>query len=189
MNGEQLYEAVGRISPIYVHEAQIARFPRPAWRTFAVVAACVAVVILIYTGIPSLLYDSFGTAAPELAAPTQQPSVVGSPPSVAETAAAYLRTSLWFNLGSLLLGLAAWVMPMFSLLRRQGKQKLTLASFACCALALLLQVCNVLHKINTGRFVVLADTMWFVLLAAVVLVAGTGLLNLAVYMKRLFEQT
>ena len=181
MNGEFLYEAMGGISPIHVYEAEMADFPRPAWRTLVSVAACLAVMAAIYVGLPALLYEGPAVSAPELAAPSQVPSMVGSPPPAAETAAEYLRSSPWLNLGSLLLGLAAWVLPLAGW--RKKHAALPLASFAACALALLLQVCSVLHRVNTGDFTTLADTMPFIMAAAVVMMAGTLVLNLAVSLK------
>lgn len=176
------------ISPIHVHEAQIMHFPRPAWRTLVSVAACLAVMIVVYVGLPALMYGSSATPGPEPAAPAETPSAVGSPVSAAEAAVKYLRMSPWLNLGSLLLGLTAWVLPVIALFRRQRHKAIPLISLTACALSLLLQVCNVLHRVNTGDLTTLTDTMWFVMLAAAALAVGTVLFNLAVCVKQQFQK-
>ena len=181
MNGEYLYEAIGGISPAYVDEAEKQRFSKPLWRTLAPVAACAAVILGMYAGFRTLQY---GLPAPEIGALI--PSASGSP--AAQAAAEHFRGSPWFNWGSLLLGLTAWILPIIGLIKKQHKQALTLGSFAACTLSLLLQICNVLHRVNSGDFSTLNDTMWFVLLAAAVLVTGTAVVHLITWAVSLREK-
>jgi len=171
MNGDYLLTAMGGISPSYVEEAEKERFAKPRWRTLLPLAACLAVIIGMYAGLQALMVSPMPGANPaELPA--------------AQTAEEYFRTAPLLNWGSLLLGLASWGLPLAGFFRREYRKALTFSSFIACILSLLLQVCSVLHWVNKEDFTTLADTMCFVMLAAVVLVAGTVVVNLAVFMKK-----
>lgn len=88
----------------------------------------------------------------------------------------------WLNLGSLLLGLTAWILPLWELRRRlsgKGTRELPGAgSFVCCALALLFQLLYGRHLVLIRDWSALMDTAGAVVVAAGVLFAGTVLVNL-----------
>ena len=170
MNGEYLYEAMGGISPLHVHEAEAVRFSPSVWRRLLPVAACLAVLIGMYAGFRSLLY---GTPGMETVVPA------------AQAAAEPLAQISLFHWGSLILGLIAWGLPCAALVRRQHQKILTLSSFIACILSLLLLVCGVLDRVNRGEFTALEDTMGKILAAAVVLVVGTAVMNGLIYIKKI----
>lgn len=168
MNGEYLYDAMGGISPLHVHEAEAVRFSPSVWRRLLPAAACLAVLIGMYSGFRSLLY---GTPGMETVVPA------------AQAAAEPLAQISLFHWGSLLLGLIAWGLPCAALVRRQHQKSLTLSSFIACILSLLLLVYGVLDRVNRGEFTALEDTMGKILAAAVVLVVGTAVMNAAAHCR------
>lgn len=178
MNGEYLYEAMGGISPLHVHEAEAVRFSPPLWRRLLPLAACLAILIGMYAGFRSLMTGMPVPGADPAAAVEKAPLI-----PAAQAAASYLRSFSLFNWLGLLLGLTAWGLPCVALVRKQHKKALTLSSLIACALSLLLLICGVLEQFNHGDFVSLSNTIWFVMVAAVVLVTGTAALNLAVNVK------
>lgn len=188
MNGVYLYEAVGRISPGFIEEAEKQRFPKPLWRKLLPLAACLAVVLGLYVGIPALLYQTASHSTPQPTASAVQeeaqvPSILD--PASPTTGAAIL--SPWLNVGSLLLGLTAWGLPIVSLFRAKTDRRrhsLTITSCIACILSLLLQLFETLHRVNIGDFAALDDTMWFVMLASVALVIGTAVLNMMPYLAK-----
>ena len=178
MDGEYLYEAIGGISPLHVHEAEAVRFSRSPWRTIGSAAACLSAIAGMYL----VLQAQMAGADPSELSPALSfvgPAVIPAAQRITE----HFQSSPWFNWGSLLLALAAWGLPTVSLCRRGKRQVLTLASLIACTLSLLLQVCAVLHRVNNGDFTGLTRSMPIILPAALVIAAGTAVLNLAAYMK------
>lgn len=86
------------------------------------------------------------------------------------------------NLASLLLGLAAWVLGLMGTIKKHGC-RLTLGSFGCCALALVLELYEVRRRAELSDWAALMDTMPAVTLAASVLLIVTVLLNLLAMRK------
>lgn len=78
--------------------------------------------------------------------------------------------SAFYNLGSLLLGLAAWVLPFLAIRNRDRFPLCCLGSFGCCILSLLLQLFEVKNRVNLEDWSALMDTMHAVVLAAVVMI-------------------
>lgn len=92
---------------------------------------------------------------------------------------------IWMNLGSILLGLTAWALPLASLARGgQGRENLSCMSFGACALASFLQICAYNHLVMRGDWSALADTSESVAFAAALLLAVTLLLNALSCFKR-----
>lgn len=89
----------------------------------------------------------------------------------------------WCNLASLLLGVAAWALPLWACARGgyPGAPRRTLrcvaGSGAACALSLLLQLVYTAHLTVVGDWAALADTSYAVAGAAAILVAVTLSLN------------
>lgn len=87
------------------------------------------------------------------------------------------------NLGSLLLGLISWGLPVAALswpaLRTDGgrTRRLSALSLVSCAAALLLQVLYTGHLVMTADWTALLDTYRTVIFASVVLVLVTTVLN------------
>lgn len=81
------------------------------------------------------------------------------------------------NAGSLLFGLAAWVVPAVALIRRRPAGAWSAVSAGTCAAALYLQILYGYHLVTAGDWAAVEDTAWAVVLSASALLAGTLLLN------------
>lgn len=77
------------------------------------------------------------------------------------------------NVSSLLLGLTAWVLGARAVARR----RVSLLSFGCCLLALVLQFAELTHRAEIGDISAILDTVRAITLAAATLSAGTISLN------------
>lgn len=88
------------------------------------------------------------------------------------------------SLGSLLLGLAAWAVPIAGLpRRRKGTWAGSALSWGCCAGALYLQILYFGRLARIGDWSAVEDTAQAVVLAATGLIAVTLLLNLALGLR------
>ncbi|MGM8365184.1 hypothetical protein ACLIBG_06845 [Virgibacillus sp. W0181] len=89
----------------------------------------------------------------------------------------------WLNIGSLVLGLVAWIIPIVSILgdkKQKNKKWIALAiiiSFSACAIAICFQFFYNLYLVNIEDWSALGDTMRGVAVASTVLVIITILLN------------
>lgn len=81
-------------------------------------------------------------------------------------------------LGSLLLGLAAWVLPFAAVKVKERFFFCSSASLGCCILSLLLQLLEVKNRVNLEDWSALMDTMHAVVLAAVVMIVVMLVCNL-----------
>lgn len=89
--------------------------------------------------------------------------------------------SVFLNLGSILLGLISWALPLASITLRKKSGTasfLSTASFACCSFSLLFQLFEVRNRVNLEDWSALMDTINAVILAAVVLICITAVLNI-----------
>lgn len=89
--------------------------------------------------------------------------------------------SVWLNIGSLALGLLAWVLPAAALtLGRRGPRSslLPAAGLTACALSLFLVLCYLEGLVRIGAWSALMDTARAFRLSAAVLLAGALPLNL-----------
>ncbi|AIF42873.1 hypothetical protein [Virgibacillus sp. SK37] len=92
------------------------------------------------------------------------------------------------NVGSLILGIVAWVLPVISLLsydKTKVKKRLvfSILSITACALALCFQLIYNYHLVKIQDWAALLDTTGAVVFASVVLLSITVLLNAIVYIK------
>ncbi len=83
-----------------------------------------------------------------------------------------------FNLGSLILGLAAWGLPFLAIGKKDRFSICCLGSFGCCILSLMLQLFEVKNRVNLEDWSALMDTMHAVVLAAVGMVVVMLVCNL-----------
>lgn len=88
------------------------------------------------------------------------------------------------NAGSLLFGLAAWVVPAVALIRRsRAAAAWSAVSAGFCSVALYLQILYGYHLITTGDWSAAEDTAGAVVLSASVLLIGTLLLHGALWSR------
>lgn len=85
-----------------------------------------------------------------------------------------------YNILSILLGLAAWAMPVWILLGRTlpGGGKVLISGF-CCSAALLCRLLEIARRVQLGDYAAIADTIRAVCIAAAVLCVMTFVLNFA----------
>jgi len=94
----------------------------------------------------------------------------------------------WFNVGSLVLGLVAWVLPIINL-AKYNKEKnnnwivLLFASMSACAISVLFQIVYQRHLVQIEDWSAIMDTIWGVLFVSTVLIAITITLNLFTIIK------
>ncbi|WP_315634779.1 hypothetical protein [Rossellomorea yichunensis] len=85
---------------------------------------------------------------------------------------------VWLNIGSLLLGLLAWTLPLVNLFRnRKNHVAFTMLSMGACAVSLSFQIFYHYHLVTIGDWSAIMDISGAVAFAAAVLLGGTILLN------------
>ena len=96
-----------------------------------------------------------------------------------------LTLTAFYNISSLLLGLAAWILAGIAITRKKKQlaSYYSLGSFGMCILSLLLQIFEVVNRVNQNDYAAIADTIHAVRFAACILVAITLVLNLVVLVK------
>jgi len=84
------------------------------------------------------------------------------------------------NIGSLILGVCAWLFAGMAIKAPKAtlSLKYTAASFASCAISLVLQLFEINRRVLFGDYAAIEDTIRAILFASVVLVSVTILLNL-----------
>jgi cytochrome c oxidase subunit 4 len=90
------------------------------------------------------------------------------------------------NLGSLLLGLIAWILPIINLnIQNKAEHKnwfvLCIASISTCAISLFLQILYNTHLVTIYDWAALLDTRRAVVLASSVLLIVTLMLNVITF--------
>lgn len=83
-----------------------------------------------------------------------------------------------YNIGSLVLGLAAWVIPLFAIGKNYRFALCCIGSLSCCAISLLFQLLEVQNRVHINDWSALLDTIDAVILATVVLFCGVIVTNL-----------
>lgn len=104
--------------------------------------------------------------------------------------------SVVLNLGSIILGLLAWILPVVNLIRfeknsRRNWAALSMISLSACAISLSFQIFNINHLVKIEDWSALMDTTSAVALVSTVLLIVTILLNvitLIVYRARTAKQ-
>ncbi len=98
----------------------------------------------------------------------------------------------WLNVGSLIFGLIAWILPVINLIRsnKAGNRNwilLSVASVSACAVSLCMQLFYTNHLVQIEDWSALMDTSSAVALISTVHLAVTIVLNgitLAVYLRK-----
>ncbi|MCA0984394.1 hypothetical protein LCL89_10085 [Halobacillus yeomjeoni] len=88
----------------------------------------------------------------------------------------------WLNIGSLVLGIIAWGVPVVSLMKdkKRGSRHwmaVSILSFSACGISLCFQLFYTYHKVVVQDWAALMDTMYAVSAASAVLLIVTILLN------------
>lgn len=89
--------------------------------------------------------------------------------------------SAFFNTGSLILGLLAWIIPFIAIKRPPKKDNWTAfspLSFGCCGAALILQLFEIRHRVQIQDWSAILDTIGAIVWVSVILLAFTILLNI-----------
>lgn len=85
--------------------------------------------------------------------------------------------SIVCNLGSLVLGLAAWGIPLCAIGRKYRFGICCIGSLSCCVLSFLLQLLEVRNRVRLNDWSALMDTIDAVVAGAVVMIAGMLISN------------
>jgi len=96
------------------------------------------------------------------------------------------------HLGSLVLGIIAWILPAVNLMRYKGQNHnswviFSIMSISACAISLCFQIVNTYHLVKIEDWAALLDTMGALVSVAAVLLIVTLILNtitLIVYRDR-----
>ena len=89
------------------------------------------------------------------------------------------------NLGSLILGISAWLFAIFAITACEAfrSYRNTVVSFSLCAASLLLQLLEINRRVLLNDYAAIADTIRAILIASVALVSITVILNLVAIAK------
>ncbi|WP_046176339.1 hypothetical protein [Domibacillus indicus] len=87
------------------------------------------------------------------------------------------------NLGSLLLGLIAWILPLVNLTRNKKQENnnwvvLSVISISACCISLCFQIFYTYHKVTAEDWIALMDTMYAVAFTSAILLIVTIILNI-----------
>jgi hypothetical protein len=87
------------------------------------------------------------------------------------------------NVGSLVLGLIAWILPVVNLLRKNSNSWMTLSmiSICACALSLCFQIFYSYHKVTIEDWSALMDTMYITAFASAALLLFTIVVNVMIF--------
>ena len=96
-----------------------------------------------------------------------------------------LQLSMLLNIGSILIGLGAWALAFLALFAKRTitTHRFSVTSFSCCAISLILQFCEIANRANRGDYAAIEDTIRAIIIAAIILVAGTVILNVVALNK------
>lgn len=88
----------------------------------------------------------------------------------------------WLNIGSLVLGLIAWIIPVMNLLRCKNRKNmkwvvLSIISISACAISICFQIFYSYHLVKIEDWSALMDTIGTVASVSAILVIVTILLN------------
>lgn len=90
-----------------------------------------------------------------------------------------LDITMIHNIGSLLLGITAWLLACFAIISKKPSvsHRFSFGSFILCAFSLLLQLLEVSNRVNIHDFSAITDTIHAVITASCILIAITIILN------------
>lgn len=93
---------------------------------------------------------------------------------------------VWLNIGSLILGLVAWTLPIINIMLcrrdiRKNWAELSMLSISACVISLGLQIFYTCHLVNIEDWSALMDTNWAVASISGILLVVTLVLNIITY--------
>lgn len=96
-----------------------------------------------------------------------------------------LQISMILNIGSLILGVSAWLLAIFAVTTSKAitSHRNTILSFSFCILSLVSQLFEINNRVNIGDYAAIEDTIRAVLIASIVLTFTTIALNIAALLK------
>lgn len=87
----------------------------------------------------------------------------------------------WLNLGSLILGIIAWILPMINISRYEKRSRnwatFSVASLSACAISLFFQIWSFYERVKAEDWSALMDTISVIASVPAILLVGTLLLN------------
>ena len=87
------------------------------------------------------------------------------------------------NIVSLIFGIGAWVVAAIAIAKPTYSHKNTIVSFALCTFSLISELFEISRRVNIGDYAAIEDTIRAVIIAAIVLVAVTIVLNIVALVK------
>ena len=89
----------------------------------------------------------------------------------------------FLNLGSLLFGLIAWILPVINLVKKNKSENknwiiFSLSSVSACAISLCMQILYINHLVKIDDFTALMDTSDFIAFVSLILFVVTIVLNI-----------
>ncbi|MBD0384482.1 hypothetical protein [Paenibacillus sedimenti] len=87
----------------------------------------------------------------------------------------------WLNLGSLVLGVIAWILPAINISRYDKRSKnwvtLSIVSISACSFSLFFQICSFYEREKVEDWSALMDTVSVIASVSAILLSGTIILN------------
>ncbi|MCH1627882.1 hypothetical protein [Fredinandcohnia quinoae] len=95
----------------------------------------------------------------------------------------------WLNIGSLVLGLIAWILPAINITRYEKRSRnwitLSILSLSACSISLFFQIWSLYERVKAEDWSALMDTMSVIASVPAILLIGTIILNgITLYMYR-----
>ena len=87
------------------------------------------------------------------------------------------------NIISLIFGMCAWGVAVVAILKPTVSHKSTILSFALCAFSLVTELFEISRWVNLGDYAAIEDTIRAVIIASIVLVVLTIILNIVALVK------
>ena len=85
------------------------------------------------------------------------------------------------NIISLVLGIGAWGVAAAAISKPAKSHISTVLSFALCAISLVVELFEISRRVNLGDYAAIEDTIRAVIIASIVLVVVTIILNIVAY--------
>ena len=101
----------------------------------------------------------------------------------------------WLNVGSLVLGLIAWILPVINISRYKKRSsswiELSIISLSACSISLFFQICSFNERVKAEDWTALMDTISVIASVPAILLIGTIILNvitLYLYRKKQYSK-